>query len=117
MKKMSDMVDKLDALFELQMMLADKCTRNEYDEKTVDGKVSLLCTAMIHEVVELQRETNWKWWKTPVEFNLSNAKEELIDVLHFVIQCAIEMDMTPDEIVKVYKSKHEENVRRQEDGY
>ena len=28
-----------------------------------EGRISALCTAMIHEAVELQRTTNWKWWK------------------------------------------------------
>ena len=111
------MMDRLDALFELQRTLSTKCAKGYYEGYSIDGKVSSLCTAIMHEAVELQRETNWKWWKTETEFNVEHAKEELIDILHFVIQCAIEMDMTPEEILCVYKSKHKENVRRQEVGY
>ena len=38
----------------------------------------------MHEAVELQRTTNWKWWKTPTEFDQNEAREELIDIWHFV---------------------------------
>ena len=51
----------------------------------IEGRVAALCTAMIHEAVELQRTTNWKWWKKPTEFNQAEAKEELIDIWHFLI--------------------------------
>ena len=39
----------------------------------------------MHEAVELQRTTNWKWWKMPTEFNQKEAREELIDIWHFVV--------------------------------
>ena len=29
------------------------------------ARISALCTAMIHEAAELQRLTDWKWWKKP----------------------------------------------------
>ena len=49
----------------------------------------------MHEAVELQRTTNWKWWKTPVEFNEAEAREELIDIWHFVVQASLELKLTP----------------------
>ena len=85
--------------------------------KETEEKISALCTAIIHEAVELQRTTNWKWWKTPAAFNQIEAKEELIDIWHFVIQASIELNLTPDEILDEYKRKNEINRQRQKDGY
>ena len=83
----------------------------------VEGRVASLCTAMIHEAVELQRTTNWKWWKKPTEFNQAEAKEELIDIWHFLIQASLELELTPDDILKEYQRKNEINRQRQKDGY
>ena len=83
----------------------------------VEGRVGALCTAMIHEAVELQRTTNWKWWKKPTEFNKLEAREELIDIWHFLIQTSLELELTPDDILKEYQRKNEINRQRQKDGY
>ena len=83
----------------------------------VQGRISALSIAIIHEAVELQRTTNWKWWKKPTEFNMQEAKEELIDVWHFVVQASLELGLTPDDILKEYKKKNEINRKRQQSGY
>ena len=85
--------------------------------KGVQERVSVLCTAMIHEAVELQRTTDWKWWKTPVPFDESAAREELVDIWHFVIQASLELGLTPDDILDEYRRKNEINRRRQRSGY
>jgi len=85
--------------------------------KDVEDRVSVLCTAIIHEAVELQMTTNWKWWKKPTEFNLDDAREELIDIWHFVVQASIELGLTPDDIVNEYKRKNAINRQRQKTGY
>ena len=110
------MEDRLDLIFSLQKGLADMMNLDRYPKDTED-KVSALCTAMIHEAVELQRLTNWKWWKTPTEFNEEEAREELIDVWHFVVQASLELNLTPDDILKEYEKKNEINRQRQKDGY
>ena len=110
------MEDRLDSIFSLQKGLTDMMNLDRYPKNT-DDKVSALCTAMIHEAVELQRLTNWKWWKTPTEFNEKEAREELIDVWHFVVQASLELNLTPDDILKEYEKKNEINRQRQKDGY
>ena len=85
--------------------------------KDTEGRVAALCTAMIHEAVELQRLTNWKWWKKPVSFNKEEAKEELIDIWHFVVQASLELGLTPEDILDEYKRKNEINRERQRTGY
>jgi dimeric dUTPase (all-alpha-NTP-PPase superfamily) len=110
------MEDNLDSIFAMQKGLEDMMNLDRYPKDT-EGKVSALCTAIMHEAVELQRTTNWKWWKTPTEFNEAEAREELIDIWHFVVQASLELNLTPDDILKEYERKNEINRQRQKDGY
>ena len=110
------MEDRLDSIFSMQKGLSDMMDLNRYPKDT-ESKVSALCTAIMHEAVELQRTTNWKWWKTPTEFNEDEAREELIDIWHFVVQASLELNLTPDDILKEYERKNEINRQRQKDGY
>ena len=108
--------DRLESIFSLQKGLTEMMNLNRYP-KDVEGRIAALCTAIIHEAIELQRTTNWKWWKTPTAFNDIQAKEELIDIWHFVVQASIELNLTPDDILKEYKRKNEINKKRQKNGY
>ena len=110
------MEDRLDSIFSMQKGIADMMNLDRYPKDT-EGKVSALCTAIMHEAVELQCTTNWKWWKTPTEFNEAEAREELIDIWHFVVQASLELNLTPDDILKEYERKNEINRQRQKDGY
>ena len=110
------MEDRLDSIFSMQKGLSEMMTLDR-NPKDTEGKVSALCTAIMHEAVELQRTTNWQWWKTPTEFNESEAREELIDIWHFVVQASLELNLTPDDILKEYERKNEINRQRQKDGY
>ena len=110
------MEDKLDKIFSLQKSYQEMMNLDRYPNG-VEGKVSALCTAIIHEAVELQRTTNWKWWKKPVSFDKADAQEELVDIWHFLIQASIELGLTPDDILKEYQRKNEINRQRQNDGY
>ncbi|HEY6883606.1 MAG TPA: dUTPase [Nitrososphaeraceae archaeon] len=82
-----------------------------------EERLSVLCTAMIHEAVELQRLTNWKWWKKAVEFDEQQAKEELIDLWHFIVDASIELEMTPQDILDEYTKKNQINKDRQKNDY
>ena len=110
------MEDRLDSIFSMQKGLEDMMNLDRYPKDT-EGKVSALCTAIMHEAVELQRTTNWKWWITPTEFNEAEAREELIDIWHFVVQASLELNLTPKDILKEYERKNEINRQRQKDGY
>ena len=110
------MEDKLEEIFSLQNGLTEMMNLDRYPDDT-EGRISALCTAMIHEAVELQRTTNWKWWKKPTEFNQAEAREEMIDIWHFLIQASLELGLTPDDILKEYQRKNEINRQRQKDGY
>jgi dimeric dUTPase (all-alpha-NTP-PPase superfamily) len=108
--------DRLATIFALQKGLSEMMNLDRYP-KDSEGRVSALSTAIMHEAVELQRTTNWKWWKTPSKFNEAEAREELIDIWHFVVQASLELNLTPDDIVDEYKKKNEINRERQKNGY
>ncbi|MEX0639982.1 MAG: dUTPase [Nitrosopumilaceae archaeon] len=110
------MEDRLDSIFALQKGLENMMNLNRYPSD-VERRITALCTAIIHEAVELQRTTNWKWWKKPTKFNEEEAKEELIDIWHFVVQASLELKLTPDDILDEYKRKNEINKDRQRNGY
>lgn len=108
--------DRLDAIFRMQRGLAGMMNLDRYPAD-VEGRVSALSTAIIHEAVELQRTTNWKWWKIPSGFDETEAREELIDIWHFVVQASLELGLTPDDVLNEYKRKNAINVERQKSGY
>jgi len=109
-------VDKLEKLIEMQRDLASVLASPRYPSEA-EERISLLCTAIIHETIELQRLTNWKWWKNPTDFNIEDAKEELIDIWHFVLQATIELNMTPEDILKYYSKKNNLNKERKKMNY
>ena len=100
----------------MQKDLAGMMDLSRYPE-SAEGRVSALSTAIIHEAVELQRLTSWKWWKKPAQFDDAAAREELIDIWHFVVQASIELGMTPADILDEYKKKNKVNRDRQTSGY
>ena len=109
-------MDKLDTIFRLQKDLASLIASDRYPGM-LEERISCLCTAIIHEAVELQRLTNWKWWKKKVDFDERKAREELIDIWHFVVQASIELDVSPQNILDEYRRKNEINRQRHLEGY
>ena len=108
--------DILNNIFQLQKDYASILELNRYP-KDKEERISALCTAIIHETIELQSLTSWKWWKQSSTFNQTLAKEELIDIWHFVVQASIELDMSPKDILNEYKRKNKINHMRQKQGY
>lgn len=109
-------MDNLESIFSMQKDLASMMDLSRYPS-TAEGRISALSTAIIHEAVELQRLTAWKWWKKPVEFDTRAAREELIDIWHFVVQASLELEMNPKDIVEEYVKKNKVNRDRQISGY
>ncbi len=120
--------DKLDLLFDKQNELFKKQLgntaavnkmKNLYEIKEpFDGyRIFMLSTALLHEAVELQRETNWKWWKKETKTDIDKVQEEIIDIWHFVIQVSIEAGLDSKKLIEKYMEKNRENLARQERGY
>jgi dimeric dUTPase (all-alpha-NTP-PPase superfamily) len=109
-------MDTLESIFSMQKELAAMMDLSRYPS-SVEDRISALSTAMIHEAVELQRLTSWKWWKKPAPFDKESAKEELIDIWHFVVQASIELGMTSADMLEEYEKKNKVNRDRQASGY
>jgi len=109
-------MDTLETMFSMQKELASVMDLSRYPN-SAEGRISALSTAIIHEAVELQRLTSWKWWKKPVAFDNMSAREELIDIWHFVVQASIELGMSPADILVEYRKKNNVNRERQTSGY
>ena len=110
------LMDSLETIFSVQKELASMIDFSRYPD-SIDGRVSALSTAIVHEAIELQRLTSWKWWKKPTPFDTEAAKEELIDIWHFVVQASIELGMSPSDVLNEYKKKNDVNRNRQASGY
>jgi dimeric dUTPase (all-alpha-NTP-PPase superfamily) len=80
-------------------------------------RIFMLSSALLHEVVELQRETGWKWWKTEKAIEGQRIQEEVIDLWHFLIQLSIEAGLDPELLISKYIEKNKENTKRQKQGY
>ena len=113
---MNQYEDTLEKIFNEQKRLVDYLGLDRYPKKT-DERVSALMTAVIHEAIELQDLTSWKWWKKSTIFETEKAQTELIDILHFVIQTAIELEMTPQKVLEEYMNKNHVNRERKRLGY
>jgi dimeric dUTPase (all-alpha-NTP-PPase superfamily) len=109
-------MDSLETIFSIQRELTSMMDLSRYPT-SIDGRMSVLSTAIVHEAIELQRLTSWKWWKKPTPFDREAAKEELIDIWHFVVQASIELGMSPSEVLDEYKKKNKVNRNRQASGY
>lgn len=119
--------DKLDMLFNKQNELFKKDINNNnknkmnnlYDiEEPFEGyRIFMLSSALIHEAIELQRETNWKWWKKRDQLNENKIQEEIIDLWHFLIQISIEVGLDSETVVEKYIEKNLKNIKRQENDY
>jgi dimeric dUTPase (all-alpha-NTP-PPase superfamily) len=126
--------DKLELLFQKQKALISQelDSSNRDNNKKVENKMKrlyqvkepfqgyrifMLSSALLHETVELQRETDWKWWKSDKGVDHQKIVEEIIDLWHFLIQLSIEAGIDPDLLVTKYMQKNRENTKRQESGY
>ena len=106
-------MDKLDKIFEMQKALDGYSAENRSLNFTVDEWVKKKCLAMISEISELLCEVNFKWWKNKKEIDVKAVKEEMVDILHFLVGMCINAGMTADEMFEIYYNKNKENFDRQ----
>lgn len=72
---------------------------------------TVLCAT--DELHELLHEVHWKPWKEGHGIRDVEAyREELADVVHFVLDLYLAAGLTGDDLVNDYFSKHQENIRR-----
>jgi len=116
---MAEGVDRLAQIFALQAELADY-----YRQVRPDGFYSqepiTRCTtwtrAIMHECCELDNELNWKPWKNSQDLaaNREARLEEMADILHFVVQLALDQGFSATDLYQAYVRKNAENRQRQQ---
>ena len=72
---------------------------------------------MQQEMAELIDSVPWKWWAKYQEFDLQNARVEVVDLFHFLISLAQTLGMSADDVFNAYVKKNKVNHDRQESGY
>lgn len=72
---------------------------------------------MIHEIIEVERETNFKHWKKYVPVNEEKVKEELVDVFIFFMNALNIVGMGENELFMRTERKQKVNQQRQITGY
>ena len=112
------MPDKLTKIMEVQALEIIKLNKN-LDVPIISNEESLskICIAIIDQCIELQRTTNWKWWKNKIYFNEKDAREKLVTLWQFIIQASLILKMSPDDILREFEKKHKINMQRQHDNY
>ncbi len=70
--------------------------------------------AAVAELMEFLNETRWKPWQSdPGEVIRSDAAlEELVDVLHFIANLLVSLQVSPDDLSEAYLAKHRMNYKR-----
>lgn len=137
--KERDKLDKLDTLFNMQAELNDSVFErrgitNNAGQRLISadfqdyakgnltqiGETNTWCSryleALLSECDEIKRELLVKFWSVK-EIDVSKLHVEIIDAWHFMISLSIAAGMSAEDILEVYKAKHAENIKRQENGY
>jgi len=107
-------MDKLDQIFAMQKSLDEKIANERNLNFSKEEWIQKEVLAMISELSEVLDEVNFKWWKNKKEINDEQLKEEIVDLLHFLISMSLKAGMSSEEIYSIYMKKNEENVKRQE---
>lgn len=114
----------LDELWDRQTVLIDKIKQDKPDFFTMPEpfpgyRLFMLLSFMIHEAVECQQETKWKWWKALENYKIdeANIPVEIADMWHVLIQISMEAGMDVQAVLKAFMDKHQENLNRQERRY
>jgi dimeric dUTPase (all-alpha-NTP-PPase superfamily) len=66
------------------------------------------------EIAEIHEAAQFKWWKEYDEpISRDEVRKETVDAFHFLLGLMLDLEMTPDDIVKAYDDKNQENFARQ----
>ena len=116
----SDGTKALQAMLDLQVEFQTRLGVLSGDTQYIMNHV-LYAEAELHEM--LRECENFKEWKTydwspgAQAEHLEAAKEEFIDVLHFIWNIALALGLGADEIIQIYADKNITNHLRQDNGY
>ena len=107
-------MDKLDTIFTMQKSLNDEITAlRNLEDVTPDPWQQKLTLAMLSEMAEALEGTDFKWWKNKKTKDPDYLKEEIVDMLHFLVSMALRAGMDAEELYARYLAKNKENFDRQ----
>ena len=115
--------DRLDEMMAKQNNLIHSIwsSHDRFLETRFKGSVLYdLCSFLMSEAIELQNETQWKWWKVyseKSELDMPKIHDEIADLLHVILHIAIMADMDADSLYDAYVKKNKVNLKRQTDHY
>lgn len=72
-----------------------------------------IASAVMHEGGELWGASEGKWWSTKKETR-EHQVEEIVDIIHFVLQYSLQIGVSAQELYETYLRKLYENYERQE---
>ena len=109
-------------IFKSEVKFSDEAwAGGEHNLHTKEGNYLIrdMLNSASQEIGEtIQTMKNWKSWKsTEVPTDVEHFREELIDVVHFLVEAAILAGMTPEDLYNIYFKKNEVNHFRQESNY
>lgn len=108
-------MDKLEQIFTMQAAFDGELHQNRnLDHITFDEWMQKETLAIVSELCEMLRETNFKWWKNQTSTDMEAVKEELVDVLHFFVSMCLKTGMDAAELHRRYLLKNKENFDRQQ---
>ncbi len=112
-------LDKLEDMYSQQLFFAKGLGLGvNMPPAEVNRWLKELCLCSIMESAELLEETNWKHWKKVTKkLDLEAARMEVVDELKFVLNKAIALSMTSEDIYQYFSRKGEINEQRQKEGY
>lgn len=73
--------------------------------------------ALEDELHEAVGETGWKPWATSNHINREAYRDELSEVLIFLMNLAMVADITPSELLEAVQNKQRKNSKRQDEAY
>ena len=107
-------MDKLDTIFTMQKSLNDEITALRHlEDVTPDQWQQKLTLAMLSEMAEALEGTDFKWWKNKKTKDPDYLKEEIVDMLYFLVSMALRAGMDAEELYARYLAKNKENFDRQ----
>lgn len=113
------MADRWEQLFALQADLAamyGAARPTGFYRQEPITRCTTWTRALIHEACELDNELNWKPWKNPTDLAESHERrlDETADILHFVLQLALDQGFSADDLFAAYERKGQINRARQQ---
>lgn len=118
----------LELMMKMQKTLQENAYGYDFSSLAPAERTALIKEMTIHDTQEthemLYELPFFKPWKdytgmTDVEIGsaMNKAKEEFIDKFHFMMNIALLLEMSSEEIVDRYMKKNQENYERQTEGY